>query len=195
MTLRCKLPWWMIAALALGIVSCTNPFRPKIRDDTNATLVNRTPKDVLQNLELSYKQRNIGIYEQLLAPDFRFELISSEVNLIGIDVNGDGLRDSWWGFGQEIEMTNNLFSRGSSDGIYPPPDQINLRLQIPPETAWENDPEVGHEDWIIIPCVFDLQLLYFATNSSITSGGVARFYLRPLNNRWYIAIWRDESNI
>ncbi len=185
----------MIAALTLGIVSCTNPFRPKIRDDVNATLVNRTPKDVLQNLELSYKQRNIGIYEQLLAPDFRFELISSEVNLIGIDVNGDGIRDSWWGFEQEIKMTNNLFSHGSSDGIYPPPDQINLRLQIPPETAWENDPEVGHEDWIIIPCVFDLQLLYFATNSSIISGGVARFYLRPLNNRWYIAIWRDESNI
>lgn len=195
MTLRSKLLPWLIILLALSIASCTNPFRPMIRDDINTTVSNRTPKEVLQNLELSYKQRNIGIYEQLLAPDFRFELISSEINVIGIDVNGDGIRDSWWGYEQEIEMTRNLFTRGSSDGVYPPPDQINLRLQIPPETAWENDPEVGHEDWIIIPCVFDLQLLYFASNSSITSSGVARFYLRPVNNRWYIAVWRDESNI
>jgi len=181
--------------LLAGLIGCTNPFRPKIRDDINSTVANRTPKEVLQSLELSYKQRNIGIFGQLLSSDFRFELISSEVSVIGIDVNGDGIRDSWWGYEEELEMTENLFSRGSSDGVYPPPDQINLRLQIPPEIAWENDPEVGHEDWIIIPCVFDLQLLYFTTNSSISSGGVARFYLRPVNNRWYIAVWRDESNL
>jgi hypothetical protein len=29
----------------------------------------------------------------------------------------------------------------------------------------------------------------------LTSNGVARFYLKPIDNRWYIAIWRDESNI
>jgi len=184
-----------IALILIALSACTNPFRPKIRDDISTSVANRTPKEVLQSLELSYKQRNIGIFEQLLTQDFRFELISSEVNLIGRDVNGDGIKDSWWGYEEEVEITKNLFTRGSSDGIYPPPDQINLRLQIPPESAWENDPEVGREDWIIIPCIFDLQLFYYASNSSISSGGVARFYLRPINNRWYIAVWRDESNI
>jgi hypothetical protein len=54
---------------------------------------------------------------------------------------------------------------------------------------------VGHEDWIIIPCNFDLILSYQESNSSITANGIARFYLRPVGNGWKIAIWRDESNI
>ncbi|MBP8704813.1 MAG: hypothetical protein KBI19_02350 [Candidatus Cloacimonas sp.] len=66
---------------------------------------------------------------------------------------------------------------------------------MPPSERWENDPEVGHEDWIIIPCNFDLILSYQESNSSITANGIARFYLRPVGNGWKIAIWRDESNI
>ncbi|MDP3114692.1 MAG: hypothetical protein Q8M98_07925 [Candidatus Cloacimonadaceae bacterium] len=164
-------------------------------DNSNDQIRNRTPVEVLQNLERSYRERNINTYKSLLAPDFRFELISSEINLIGIDVNNDGIRDSWWGFEEEVSFTNNLFNQGSSDGLYPSPDELSLRLQIPPEENWEIDPEIGHENWIVIPCRFDLSLLYRSSNSSFAASGVARFYLRPSGNRWYIAIWRDESNL
>lgn len=183
----------LIAALALS--SCQNPFHPPLVDNSQPTVQNRTPLEVLQNLELAYAERNINIYKTLLARDFRFELLAAEVSQIGIDVNGDGIRDSWWGYDEEVQYTSNLFTDGSTDGNYPSPDDIQLRLQIPPEENWETDPEVGHENWVVIPCLFDLKLMYLSTNSMITASGVARFYLKPANNRWYIAIWRDESNL
>lgn len=193
MTIRSKTTYCLLILASLLLQSCWNPFRPRMIDNSNDLIHNRTPVELLQNLERAYRERNINIYKALLAPDFRFELISSEVNQIGIDVNNDGIRDSWWGYDEEVEFTNNLFNHGSTDGVYPSPDQITLRLQIPPEENWENDPEIGHEDWIVIACYFDLTLSYYASNSSLAASGVARFYLRPQGNRWYIAIWRDES--
>ena len=146
--------------LTFLIGSCSNPFCPELNDVSSAEIQNRTPEELLQNLERAYTEKNINLYKSLLHPDFRFELLASEVSLIGIDMNGDGMRDSWWGYDQEIEYTDRMFNRGSSDGTYYPPDEIKLRLQIPPSDRWQTDPEVGHEDWIIIPCNFDLILSY-----------------------------------
>ncbi len=192
MTIIRRLPWPLLF-LALLLSSCHNPFRPKLYDISDAGILNRTPSELLHNLERAYKEKNINIYKALLHKEFRFELIASEVSQIGVDVNGDGLRDSWWGYDLEVEYTDRMFNLGSSDGQYPPPDEINLRLQIPPQDQWQNDPEIGHEDWIVIPCNFDLILAYKATNSSFNASGIARFYLRPVGDRWFIAIWRDES--
>jgi hypothetical protein len=177
------------------LLSCVNPFHPNLVNDNSANSTNDSPEAVLQSLEQAYTQKNLQLFTGCLAPDFRFELLSDEVNSIGIDWNNDGFKDSWWGFEQEAEYHRNLFLEGSSDGSYPPPDQINLRLQVPPQEQWEADTQTGHEEWVVIPCLFDLQLLYTASNSSIASSGVARFYLKPVGNRWYIAVWRDESNI
>lgn len=195
MTSRYKFLSLLLLIAALALSSCQNPFHPPLVDNSQPTVQNRTPLEVLQNLELAYAERNINIYKTLLAKDFRFELLAAEVSQIGIDVNGDGIRDSWWGYDEEVQYTSNLFTDGSTDGNYPSPDDIQLRLQIPPEENWETDPEVGHENWVVIPCLFDLKLMYLSTNSMITASGVARFYLKPANNRWYIAIWRDESNL
>lgn len=195
MASRNRLLFLPLLALILLLSSCWNPFHPPLIDISDGSLRCGTPLDVLQSLELAYKERNINIYKELLAPDFRFELISSEVGQIGIDVNGDGIRDSWWGYDQEVLYTGNLFTSGSTDGSTPAPDELTLRLQIPPEANWEKDPELGHEDWVVIPTPFDLKLNFYASNSMLTASGVARFYLKPANNRWYIAIWRDESNL
>ncbi len=186
-------PVLLILMLLLG--SCDNPFRPPLEYDLITGLNNKTPQALLETLQRAYQDKNIKLYRKLLAPDFRFELLAAEVSQIGVDVNGDGIRDSWWNYEQEVEYTENLFTNGSSDGQYPPPDQIVLRLQIPPENLWDVDPEVGHEDWIVIPCVFDLQLTYLASNTALSASGIARFYLRQIGEGWYIAIWRDESNL
>ena len=195
MTMPSKLTLLLCATLFLTLSSCQNPFHPPLIDNSNSQIQNRNPREVLQNLERSYLERNINIFKTLLSDDFRFELISSEVGQIGIDVNEDGINDSWWGYDEEVQFTQNLFSTGSSDGNTPSPDDLQLRLQIPPDEAWENDPELGHENWIVVPCIFDLKLFYISSNSMLTASGVARFYLKPLNDRWYIAIWRDESNL
>ena len=126
MTSPNKLFSLLLLSAMLVLTSCWNPFRPHMEDHSDTTIQNRTPREVLENLELSYKERNINIYQDLLSPDFRFELISSEVNQIGVDVNGDGLRDDWWGYDQEILYTQNLFTKGSSDGSLPPPDELIL---------------------------------------------------------------------
>ncbi len=195
MTMRSKLIL-LLALAALLFGSCTNPFHPNLRDDGQTAAVNSSPTSLLRALELSYRQKNIQLFKQCLDKEsFRFELLSSEVNSIGIDWNEDGIKDSWWGYEQEVEYHQNLFEYGSSDGSYPSPDQINLRLQIPPQEQWLADPEVGHEDWICIPCLFDLQLMFPGSSSSLSSSGVARFFLKPAGNLWYIAVWRDESNI
>ncbi len=193
MSIRNKL--FLLLLLSLLLVSCKNPFRPDLTYNTGNSAVNNDPKQLLQSLERAYQDKNLDLYKKLLSPDFRFELLSSEVNQIGIDVNGDGIRDSWWGYEQEVQLTENLFKYGSSDGIYPPPDQISLRLQIPPENMWEIDPESGHEDWVVISCVFDLSLTFLSSNTVLGASGVARFYIKPIGERWFIAIWRDESNL
>lgn len=178
---------------ALLLFSCQNPFRPSLRDHSSTEILNRSPDELLQNLEKAYQEKNINIFKQLLHKDYRFELLQSEYNSIGVDMDGDGLRDSWWGFDQEIELTRNMFERGSSDGSLPVADKIDLRLQIPPSELWESDPTDGREDWLIVPCYFDLTLTYYSSNSSYVANGVARFYLVEEAGRWYIMIWRDES--
>ncbi|HRY84676.1 MAG TPA: hypothetical protein P5533_08595 [Candidatus Cloacimonadota bacterium] len=195
MTTGNRFPAVCLLVSLLLLVSCRNPFRPSLTYNEDDGLLNSSPQKVLENLQRAYQDKDIELYKKLLAPDFRFELLAAEVSAIGIDLNEDGIPDSWWGFDQEIDLTENLFYNGSSDGQYPPPDQIMLRLQIPPENAWDIDPEVGHEDWIVIPCSFDLTLTYLSSSTTITASGVARYYLYKAQNRWYIAIWRDESNL
>ena len=183
----------LILLITLLLSSCQNPFRPELRDNSSASILNRNPEELLRNLEKAYQEKNNNIFKQLLHEDYRFEMLQSEVNSIGIDMDGDGIRDSWWDRDKEIEITENMFISGSSDGNFPVADKIELRLQIPPQELWELDPAEGRENWIIIPCYFDLTLTYYSSNSSYVANGIARFYVVEEGGRWYIRIWRDES--
>ncbi|OQC08876.1 MAG: hypothetical protein BWX75_01390 [Candidatus Cloacimonetes bacterium ADurb.Bin088] len=193
-----RLRFPLFLAVILLALSCRNPFHPPLQEpvDTDPEeVLCRNPRELLENLQLAYSERNINIYKALLSEDFRFELISSEVDQIGTDMTGDGIPDSWWGYDQEVQYTQNLFKEGSSDSVHQPPDELDLRLTIPPETNWESDPELGHEDWWIIPCGFLLRLTFYENNSVLSASGVARFSVKPEGDRWYIAVWRDESNL
>jgi hypothetical protein len=134
---------------------------------------------------IAYNHKNLDMYKACLDADFRFHVLSDQVPVIG---------ESWWGYEQEIEFHRNLFSLGSSDGSYPPPSMIHLNLQIPLPDEWQNDYQVGHENWVIISCFFDLKLS-FTNRNDISSSGFARFHLKPVDGKWYIAIWIDESHI
>lgn len=196
---------YFVLALSFFIIifsGCNNIFSPKTRVDVSSDAYPNTDPDlVLKNLELAYRQKDIELYKKCLdVESFRFELISSEVTEIGVDVDGDGIKDSWWGYPKEVEYHTHLFRDGSSDQVYPSPDQIYLNLNIPTQAQWELDNQTGHEGWVIIACLFDLSLLFRADNSTLNASGSARFYLKPIPdshgvNHWFIAIWRDESNI
>ncbi|MDD3535083.1 MAG: hypothetical protein PHC50_02930 [Candidatus Cloacimonetes bacterium] len=182
-----------LCLLLLLVASCENPFRPRMWDRSSNEVYNRDPIELLQNLVKAYSEKNTKIFKSLLHPEYRFELLQSEYNSIGIDMDGDGIKDSWWGYDEEIELHKNMFEGGSSDGLYPSPDKIEIKLQIPPQELWEKDPADGREDWLVIPCFFNLSVVYHDTNSSYIASGVARFYLVQEGGRWYIRIWRDES--
>lgn len=180
--------------LFLLLVGCENPFNPSSENDNKPTDFepNTTVPQLLRNLEDAYRQKDLDLYKYCLADDFRFQLISAEVSEIGIDFNNDGLTDDYWGFQQEIEYHKNLFETGSSDGQYPPPDQIDLRFGGEPMI--DDDLEIGHEGWKIVSTYFTLNLTFYSS-TNISALGYARFYLKPVNEEWKIAIWRDESNI
>ncbi len=180
-------------ALILFFGACRNPFRPPLIDNSSSVVHNRSPEELLRNLEKAYREKNINIFKQLLHPNYRFELLSSEYSQIGIDMDGDGRKDDWWGYDEEVALTQNMFELGSSDGTLPVADEIELRLQIPPQDLWESDPAEGREGWIIVPCYFDLILSYGYNNSSYIANGMARFYLLEEKASWKIIIWRDES--
>lgn len=183
----------IIIVFTLFLISCENPFNPSSNNNKPTTTYepNTTPEQLLKNLSNAYQQKDIKLYEYCLAEDFKFQLIASEVNDIGIDLDNDGIPDSEWFFQQEIEYHKNLFQDGSSDGQYPPPDQINLRftgLQI------EDDTEEGHEGWLILATYFNLDLI-FDQGTNMSALGYARYFIKPIDGEWKIAIWRDESNV
>ncbi len=186
----------ILATILFLIQGCQNPFNPPVikNQQSYQPRANTTPRDVLLNLEAAYNQQNIDLYINCLSREFRFELLASESEELGIDMDGDGIKDSWWNYDKEVEYHQNLFQNGSSDGKIPPPDNVFLNLQIPPENSWQKDMQDGREDWIIIPAYFNLMITVYG-GSNISADGNARFYLKPEANEWKIVIWRDESNI
>lgn len=183
----------LIVLMLMLLQGCENPFNPSSHNNNPTDFEpNTTIPQLLINLEDAYRQKNLDLYEYCLADDFRFQLIASEVSDIGIDLDNDGVNDDEWGFQQEIEYHKNLFETGSSDGQYPPPDQIDLRFGGEP--IIDDDLENGHEGWKIVSTYFTLNLT-FLNSTNISALGYARFYLKPVNEEWKIAIWRDESSI
>ncbi|MDD3051647.1 MAG: hypothetical protein PHR06_10945 [Candidatus Cloacimonetes bacterium] len=182
----------------LFTIGCKNPFNPKQSSLSvhSSWLPNNSPENVLKNLENAYNRKDLDLYTSILDKNFHFELISSEAPELnaGIDLDGDGYPDSWWGYQTEIEYHTNLFRDGSTDGRFPPPDEILLLLSIPPEELWLVSDVEGQDGWRIITCDFTLTLKFF-TMVNQTASGYATFYLKPENGKWSLAIWRDESFI
>ncbi len=183
-----------ILIFLLLILGCKNPFHPEIRINDPEPVSSGEPEDLLKKLETSYNNMDINMYESCLTSDFQFYLIASEYSEIGIDIDGDDLKDNYWFKEQEVEYHRNLFGSGSSDGKYPAPSNISLVLVIPPQNIWYINDQDTLESEIVIPCDFKLSL-YFDFSGSITSEGKARFIVREVNNEWKICKWLDESNI
>ncbi len=188
--------WGVTLVLSiLFTAGCDSPFNPDMRKpmETVTNPIAVSPEIALQNLQNAYNTQNIDLYKQCLSESFTFVLVSSESTEIGIDMDGDGLKDDWWGYDEEVEYHENLFVYGSSDGRTPPPYNISLTLQVPPDSIWSYS-QIDDETYnLIIPCYFDLRLSY--ESSEIVSNGYARFFLTEDEGVWKITRWQDESNI
>ena len=170
------------------LCSCKNPFNPPIESSkpgNSLALPNTSPENVLRNLVTAYNYKSLEIYKATLDKDFLFYVVTQDAPEIGTN---------FWGYEQEIEFHRNLFSAGSSRGDYIPPNNIFLNLVIPQPENWSMNSQIGKEDWVIISCSFHLTLNY-SIRPDITANGFARYYLKPVGNEWFIALWQDESNI
>lgn len=180
----------------LFTISCENPFHPNIQEYHSQASDFSTPEMTLLNLEDAYNRKDVSLFKECLSENYMFQMLTSEIDDIGIDFNEDGSNDDWWGYEQEVSFHENLFQNGSSDGSRKPPDNITLNLMIPDENFWQEDTQTGHEGWIIIPCDFFLNLSFFESGATISSSGSATFFLeQDEDGKWLIAIWRDRSNI
>lgn len=153
-----------------------------------------SPVGLLEQLEMAYNIQDIDLYRSCLHPDFQFYLVSSDVPEIGVDMDGDGFKDNWWGINEEIEYHSRLFNRNLTDQYIPSPASITLSLQVPPESIWQQNTEEGFEHVLIIPCWFDLHLVY-DNQADIQAKGYARFHVIGEDGRWTILRWYDESSI
>ncbi len=184
-----------IVLLTLFTFSCENPFNPEMRkqSETAALRSADSPEILLQNLEDAYNRMDIDLYKSCLSKSFRFVIISSEKNDIGLDIDDDGLSDDWWDYDVEVRYTENLFGCGSTDGLVPAPVSISLDLQVPSSESWGQDSDSANT--LIIPCYFDLRLTYSGNYQDIVANGYALFYVVEEDGVWKVVRWQDESNI
>jgi hypothetical protein len=188
----------LIILLTLLLSGCSeNPFNPETMDVDIATTNYdfSTKSSVIENLVRSYEQLNVELFKQCLADSFRFELIAQDADEIGIDMDGDGIKDSWWGYQQEVRYHENLFENGSSDNTFPPPDQITLEIPVD-QIEWKTDSEYEEEGYVYKDVRFSL-LLQYSGGQTFNSNGYVRFYLKNEGTDeepwWSIIIWRDSS--
>ena len=188
--------WGVTLVLSiLFTAGCQNPFNPDMRKQTETprASIADSPQQVLANLQVAYNTQDIDLYKRCLSESFKFVLVSSEYTELGLDMDGDGIKDDWWGYDEEVLYHENLFVYGSSDGRTPPPYNISLSLQVPPDSLW-NSAQTGEEEYnLIVPCYFDLRLSF--ETSEILANGYARFFLTEEDDVWKIIRWQDESNI
>lgn len=160
-----------IVAVLILLISCENPFAPRLsQDGDNSSLLNsqESVEGVFANFKYAYTFKDTLVYGNLLESDFLFIFRNYE----------KGIDDSW-GREQELLTTYRLFNAAQS---------LDL--------VW-NEIFVDVGDTILrdISRSFNLTIV-FNPADIVRLNGIANFRLRknPIDKKWRIVSWRDESN-
>ncbi len=153
------------------MLSCTNPFAPKLSDKlpTITGLGDQhTVEGIFQNFKYAYQFKDTLTYGQLLAPDFTFTYRDYDKGI-----------DNSWGRDQDMLTTAGLF-------------QAAQRLEI----VW-NEVVTSIGDSVVkdISRGFNLTITFSPTDVLRLNGRVdLRLRRQSANDVWKIVRWRDESN-
>ncbi|RMH71934.1 MAG: hypothetical protein D6675_05560 [Gemmatimonadetes bacterium] len=169
--------------LALQVASCWNPFSPQQdKPEKIRPLAPNTPENVLSNLVLAYRQRDIELYLDCLADDFEFYLLDED----WADFDGDGETDQFWGLALEEQFTRNMFEQA-----------WRIELDDFRGTQSITDPSDPSGKSKILKRSFTLRV--WETEESVDplpAQGEATFTLRPNEQGiWKIVKWVDESEV
>lgn len=151
------------------IVSCTNPFAPKLTEGNQDIITDQTFIDgVFENFRYAYIFKDTLVYGRLLADNFTFTYHNYEKNI-----------DVTWGRTEDMITTNGLFNAAQSlDLIW---NQVIIAI--------------GDSSRINISRGFNLNVIFDPSYSEQIIGRVNLILVRPENNGvWKIEKWTDESN-
>jgi len=192
----------MALALAGSLVSCFNPFDPKVVGVgvSDPPPVPDSPGNALRLLEWCYEQRQISEYRELFTEDYRFVFGQ-------LDPDGIAYRDNPWTREDELESTDNLFQGGDANQ----PVATSITILFDRNFIVEPDPTFPASSrwrkWIRTSVLLKL---VDANSLQRESGGYANFFLvrgdsalippelvsrgfLPDSNRWYIRRHEDDT--
>ncbi len=170
-----------IAALAVGVQGCWNPFGVEKTDPVESEYYEYCDSawKVVANLQYSYIARDLDKYMDCFRSDFEFHLLQVD----WADYDGDGIEDQFWGRDLEEQFTEFMF-----DSV----DTIELTFN---GTPLEGYPWSGSPDTLIreLNRTFDLKV--YIGEGGFRATGTARFVCRPdSTGEYYIYLWYDESD-
>jgi hypothetical protein len=161
----------LCSTLALGCVSCVNPFAPRLLQGGGAAALlgdQRTAEGVFQSFRYAYIFKDTLTYGGLLANDFAFVYRNYERN---VDVS--------WGRDEEMMTTNGLFRTAQA---------LDL--------VWnEVITSIGDSLTSDVSRGFTLTVTFNPSDVIRLDGRVnLRLVRQSSQEAWKIRRWRDESN-
>ncbi|GBD90504.1 hypothetical protein BMS3Abin04_01221 [bacterium BMS3Abin04] len=159
----------VLIILIFSLLSCINPFAPKIDNSlgSESSLISdqKSIQGVFDNFQYAYTFKDTTIYGKLLSSDFTF-VYRDYTNEI----------DVAWGRDEEMKVTNGLFNNS---------ERIDL--------IWNNIISITNDSSNIVRS-FNLTVTFNPTDIIFVDGRVNLNLKKNAENKWQIVNWIDESN-
>ncbi|MEJ2054119.1 MAG: hypothetical protein P8X42_09390 [Calditrichaceae bacterium] len=176
MRLLLKNKYYLLSAITLFLIACSNPFAPELsKGDPDAGLIitaQRSPQEVLTNFSFAYNFKDSLVYSDLLDSSFIF---------ISKNYNTDPVTDINWGRDVDIRTTNRMFNFFQS---------LDL--------VWGRSVNESFldEDSLLYELTTNFQLTIDGGTEYSTITGTALFhFIKKPSGIWKITRWEDRSNI
>lgn len=190
----------VLAATALAVSGCFNPFFPEVlgRGVSAPPPAPNSASGVLQLLEWAYENRDYSVYKTLFTDDYRFVFGT-------LDTAGNAYRQTPWTREDEMAYARNLFEGEDASKAA----ATNIVLVLDKTFTEFRDPREGKDDFTRFRAIrTQVQLNITDENGAQTNvTGKALFFLvrgdsaripdelglGPDVNRWYVNRWEDET--
>lgn len=164
----------IILLIIVPIVSCFNPFAPKLQESLDLSQLitdQQTPDEVLTNFKYAYTFKDSSLYADILDSSFVFLYFDPNYGSSGRFVS--------WGRDIDLLTTGRLFRNFTV---------IDL---IWHSTIYSFDEENFHE----MSKSFQLSLVNDQETINISGNAIFSFIKSDRDQKWRIIRWKDESDL
>jgi len=173
-----KIIYGLLLVVLLFLLTCFNPFAPRLDNAAGPPLVitsQQTPEQVLQNFVYAYTFKDSLVYANLLDSSFVFVYFDPNVGSSGRFVS--------WGRDVDLKTTGKLFKTFETI-------TLTWNQTIYQDTLFVDSTLVG------IELSKTLQLSLFGKTDEYSLSGSAIFNFKQNDDKkWRITRWKDESHM